>query len=65
MVEGLKENDVIKVFEKPIEVRLDIAKTVVIYKGADLIEGRDLAYVLIEGKEDEERAAKFPPQVKA
>jgi|UniRef100_A0A7C2ZNV7 3-dehydroquinate synthase II len=32
--------------------------------GADLIEGRDFAYVLIEGKEDEERAAKFPPQVK-
>jgi len=36
MVEGLKENDVIKVFEKPIEVRLDIAKTVVIYKGEDI-----------------------------
>ncbi|MCY0867552.1 MAG: 3-dehydroquinate synthase II [Aquificaceae bacterium] len=32
--------------------------------GGDLIEGRDFAYVLIEGKEDEERAAKFPPQVK-
>ncbi|RME13336.1 MAG: 3-dehydroquinate synthase II, partial [Aquificota bacterium] len=33
-------------------------------EGADLIEGRDYAYVLIRGKEDEERAAKFPPHMK-
>ncbi|MFN3975512.1 MAG: (d)CMP kinase [Aquificaceae bacterium] len=34
MVEGLK--DVIKVFERPVEVRLDVAKTVVLYKGEDI-----------------------------
>ncbi|MFN7064882.1 MAG: 3-dehydroquinate synthase II [Aquificaceae bacterium] len=32
--------------------------------GADLIEGKDYAYVLIKGKEDEERAAKFPPHLR-
>ncbi|MFN3599506.1 MAG: 3-dehydroquinate synthase II [Aquificaceae bacterium] len=32
--------------------------------GGDLVEGRDYVYVLIKGKEDEERAGKFPAHVK-
>ncbi len=36
MVEGLDSSEVFKVFEMPIEVRLDIARTVVIYKGEDI-----------------------------
>ncbi|MCS7262541.1 MAG: 3-dehydroquinate synthase II [Aquificaceae bacterium] len=33
-------------------------------EGPDLQEGRDFVYVLIRGKEDEERASKYPPHVK-
>ncbi|MFN4319673.1 MAG: 3-dehydroquinate synthase II [Aquificaceae bacterium] len=32
--------------------------------GGDLVEGKDYVYVLIKGKEDEEKAAKFPPHTK-
>ncbi|MFN3870559.1 MAG: 3-dehydroquinate synthase II [Aquificaceae bacterium] len=32
--------------------------------GGDLVEGRDYVYVLIRGKEDEEKAGKFPPHIK-
>ncbi len=33
-------------------------------EGGDLKEGEDYVYVLIKGKEDEERAGRFPPHVK-
>ncbi|MDW8095401.1 MAG: 3-dehydroquinate synthase II [Aquificaceae bacterium] len=33
-------------------------------EGADLVEGKDFVYVLIKGKEDEEKAGKYPPNVK-
>ncbi len=36
MVEGLKDGEVFKVFEMPVEVRLDVARTVVVYKGEDI-----------------------------
>ncbi len=33
-------------------------------EGGDLKEGEDYVYVLIKGKEDEERAGRFPPHIK-
>ncbi|MCS6875459.1 MAG: 3-dehydroquinate synthase II [Aquificaceae bacterium] len=33
-------------------------------EGADLVEGKDFVYVLIKGKEDEEKAGKYPTNVK-
>ncbi|MEN3029200.1 MAG: 3-dehydroquinate synthase II [Aquificaceae bacterium] len=33
-------------------------------EGGDLKEGQDFVYVLIKGKEDEERAGRYPPHVK-
>ncbi len=33
-------------------------------EGPDLLEGKDYEYVLIRGKEDEERAGKYPPHIK-
>ncbi len=33
-------------------------------EGPDLLEGKDYEYVLIRGKEDEERAGKYPPHTK-
>lgn len=36
MLEGLKEEEVFKVFEKPLEVRLDIASTEVFYGGEEI-----------------------------
>ncbi len=41
-----------------------LAKTTVISPEGDLKLGEDVVYVKIEGKEDEERAAKYPPDVK-
>ena len=41
-----------------------IGRITVISPDGDLKLGKDVVYVLIKGKEDEERAAKFPPNVK-
>lgn len=41
-----------------------LARTTVISPDGDLKLGEDVVYVKIEGKEDEERAAKYPPHVK-
>lgn len=49
--------------EKAKEARR-LAKTKVISPEGDLRLGEDVVYLRIEGKEDEEKAAKYPPQVK-
>jgi len=49
--------------ERAKEVK-KLARTTVISPGGDLKLGEDVVYVKIEGKEDEERAAKYPPEVK-
>ena len=41
-----------------------LARITVVSPEGDLRLGEDVAYVRIEGKEDEERAAKYPPNVK-
>jgi 3-dehydroquinate synthase II len=41
-----------------------LARITVISPGGDLRLGEDVVHVRIEGKEDEERASKFPPHVK-
>jgi len=49
--------------EKAKEARR-LAKTKVVSPEGDLRLGEDVVYLRIEGKEDEEKAAKYPPQVK-
>jgi len=41
-----------------------LARTTVISPDGDLKLGKDVVYIKIEGKEDEERAAKLPPGIK-
>jgi len=41
-----------------------LAKIAIVSKNGDMKLGEDVVYVKIEGKEDEERAAKYPPHVK-
>ncbi len=49
--------------QKPQEVKA-LGRVMVAGKEGDLKEGEDFVYVLIKGKEEEERAAKYPPHVK-
>ncbi len=49
--------------EKAKEIK-KLARTTVVSPEGDLKLGEEVVYVRIEGKEDEERAAKYPPQVK-
>ncbi len=41
-----------------------LARTTVVSPEGDLKLGEDVVYIRIEGKEDEEKAAKYPPEVK-
>lgn len=36
LLEGIEKEDILKVFEKPLEVRLSVGETKVIYKGEDI-----------------------------
>ncbi len=49
--------------DKAKEAR-SLARTTVVSPQGDLKLGEDVVYELIKGKEDEERAAKYPPHVK-
>ena len=49
--------------EKAKEAR-KLARTTVISPNGDLKLGEEVVYIKIEGKEDEEKAAKYPPNVK-
>ncbi len=50
--------------EKKAEEVKKLARTTVISPKGDMKLGKDVVYVKIEGKEDEEKAAKYPPEVK-